>query len=86
MMAIAGIYLIYLFFNKKSNLPKWYFGLALVSTILIIINAYVASLLVPGLEAFDSETMKEIARSVVPLIIWSPYLIYSQRSKDTFVN
>lgn len=86
MMAIAGIYLIYLFFNKKSNLPKWYFGLALVSTILIIINAYVASLLVPGLEAFDPETMKEIARSVVPLIIWSPYLIYSQRSKDTFVN
>ena len=85
-MIIGGLYLIYLFFNKKSNLPKWYLGLALFSTVFIIIDAYVVSLLVSGVEAFDSETMKEIARSFASLIIWSPYLIYSQRSKDTFVN
>tara|TARA_R110002167_G_scaffold365761_1_gene591351 strand:+ start:1054 stop:1530 length:477 start_codon:yes stop_codon:yes gene_type:complete len=85
-MIIGGFYLIYLFFNKKSNLPKWYFGLALFSTLFIVLDAYVVSLLVSGVEVFDSETMEEIARSFASLIIWSPYLIYSQRSKDTFVK
>jgi hypothetical protein len=85
-MIIGGVYLIFLFFNKKSNLPKWYFGLALFSTIFIVLDAYVVSLLISGVEAFDSETMKEIARTFVSLLIWSPYLIYSQRSKDTFLN
>lgn len=86
LMTIGGIYLVYLFFKKKHNLPKWYFGLALFSTLFIVLDAYVVSLLVSGVDAFDSETVKEIARSAVALIIWSPYLIYSQRSKDTFVN
>jgi hypothetical protein len=85
-MIIGGMYLIYLFFNKKSNLPKWYFGLALFSTLFIVLDAYVVSLLVSGVEAFDAETLKEIARSFAALIIWSPYLIYSQRSRDTFIN
>jgi hypothetical protein len=85
-MIIGGLYLIYLFFNKKSNLPKWYLGLALFSTSFIVLDAYIVSLLVSGVEVFDSETLREIARSFASLIIWSPYLIYSQRSKDTFVN
>ncbi|MCP4986689.1 MAG: DUF2569 domain-containing protein [Colwellia sp.] len=85
-MVLLGIYLVYLFFTKKATLPKWYFGLALFSTVFIVIDAYIVTLVVPDMEVFNSETMKELGHSLVRLLIWSPYLLFSQRSKDTFLN
>ena len=86
MMVFIGIYLIYLFFTKKSSFPKWYFGLALFSTVFIVVDAYIVTLVVPDIEVFDTETMKELARSLAGLLIWSPYLLLSERSKDTFIK
>jgi len=85
-MVLLGFYLAYLFFTKKTALPRWYLGLALFSSVFIMIDAYLVTLVVPNMDVFDAETMKELGRSLVSLLIWSPYLIYSQRSKDTFVN
>lgn len=84
--ALLGIYLAYLMFTKKAVFPKWYFGLAVFSTGFIIIDAYIVSLLVPEIQMFDSETLQEIGRSMITLCIWTPYLFYSQRSKETFVS
>lgn len=83
---IIGFYLIYLFFMKKKLLPVWYFGAALFSACFIALDSYVVSLLLPEIEVFDKETVKELIGSIFALCIWSPYLFYSQRAKDTFVN
>ena len=85
-LVLIGIYLAYLFFTKKAALPKWYFGVALFSAVFILIDAYIVTLVLPDMEVFDSETLKEFGRSLVSLLVWSPYLLFSQRSKDTFVN
>lgn len=85
-MILLGLYLAYLFFTKKTALPKWYFGLALFSTIFILLDSYMVTLVIPDTEVFDSETLKEFGRSLVSLLVWSPYLLFSQRAKDTFVN
>ncbi|KGY13911.1 hypothetical protein NM22_00110 [Vibrio tubiashii] len=83
---LLGIYLAYLMFTKKAAFPKWYFGLAVFSTCFIVIDAYIVSLLVPELQMFDSETVQEMGRSMITLCLWTPYLFYSQRSKETFVS
>jgi len=85
-MVLFGLYLAYLFFTRKKGVPIWYFGLALFSSVFIIIDAYLVTLVIPSMEVFDVETIKELGRSLVSLLIWSPYLIYSKRSKETFVN
>lgn len=83
---ILGLYLAYLFFTKKASLPKWYLGLALCSSVFIVVDAYIVTLVLPEAEVFDQETLKEFFRSLVSLLIWSPYLLLSQRAKDTFIN
>jgi len=85
-LVLSGAYLIFLLFAKCASLPKWYFGLALFSSIFILIDAYMVTLVVPDMEVFDADTMKEFGRSLFSLLIWSPYLFYSQRAKETFIN
>jgi len=81
-----GLYLAYLFFTKKVTLPRWYFGLAISSSLFILIDAYVISIVIPDTAMFDPETRKEFFRSLISLFIWSPYLFFSQRAKDTFIQ
>ncbi|CAH0525782.1 DUF2569 domain-containing protein [Vibrio hippocampi] len=83
---IIGICLIYLFFTKKRSFPKWYFGLALCSMLFIFLDAYAISFLLPDIEMFDAETTKEIFRRLVWLFVWSPYLFFSKRAKNTFIK
>ncbi|RYV01239.1 DUF2569 domain-containing protein [Shewanella sp. OPT22] len=86
LMLIASFYLIFLFFSKQKSLPKWYFGLSVFTTVFIILDAYAITLVLPDMEVFDSETTREVARTLFSLLIWSPYLLFSERSKNTFIN
>ena len=85
-LLVASIYMAILFFSKKSNFPKWFAALSIVSAIFILLDAYVASIVMPGIPMFDSETSKEFGRSLVSCLIWTPYLFLSQRSKETFIR
>jgi hypothetical protein len=85
-IALIDLYLIYLFFTKKINLPKWYLIAAVFSISFIIFDAYVVSFLTSSNEVFDLDTLKEMGGSLFAVLIWTPYLFYSQRSKNTFVN
>jgi len=85
LLLVLSAYFVYLFFSKKASVPFWYFGLALFSCIFIVIDAYLVTFILPEVEMFDAETLGELARSLFALLIWSPYLFLSQRSKDTFI-
>jgi len=85
-LILLSIYLFYLFFAKQSCLPKWYFGTKLFSVLFILVDAFIVTMILPEMKIFDSETIKELASSLFGLFVWSPYLLYSQRSKLTFVN
>lgn len=83
---LVSIYLVLLFFGKKSNFPKWYASISLFSVIFLLIDSYILTLIVPTTLMFDVETIKELSKSLISLFIWTPYLFLSQRSKETFVN
>jgi len=83
---LSTIYMVYLFFAKKSSFPKWYIALALFSFFIIIADSYALKLLMPNEEVFDHDTMKELSRSLFTIAIWVPYMLVSKRVKATFVN
>jgi len=83
---IASLYLIYLFFTKKSFFPKLYIWLIVISLIFIPLDAIVASSIFSDVQAFDAETMKELMRTIIVGIIWIPYMLISKRVKATFIH
>lgn len=82
---LASLYLVYTFFKKYSHFPQWYGLLSFASVIFLLVDAYFASLLIDGVDMFDRETISELFRVLVSLLIWTPYLLISSRSKETFV-
>lgn len=85
LLTTVTVYVAYLFFTKKAVFPKWYFALVLSSATLILLSSYAATIVMPNLELFDSGTLRELARSLIGVFVWAPYLFFSQRAKDTFV-
>ena len=76
----------YKFFTKSKDFPKWYIGIALFSTIFIILDAYAIKLVLPDEPVFDADTTKELMRSMFMLFVWGSYLLLSKRVKETFVK
>jgi hypothetical protein len=82
---LASIYVAYLFFSKKKEFPTWYAGLALISIVFILVDAFLVTLILPEIPIFDSDTISALIPSLGAIVIWTPYLFLSQRSKETFV-
>ncbi|MCP9495012.1 MAG: DUF2569 domain-containing protein [Pyrinomonadaceae bacterium MAG19_C2-C3] len=85
-LILASLYMAYLFFSKKTNFPKWYIGIACFSLVFVIIDAFAMKLVMPDEPIFDSDTIKELLRSLFAVIIWVPYMLVSKRVKATFVS
>ena len=87
---LCSIYLIFLFFAKKTFFPKFFIWLALGSLVFVIVDAIVAGMIfkdiLPDEPFFDPETIKEIVRMSIQVIIWVPYIMISKRVKATFVK
>ncbi len=89
----SAVYLIFLFFKRSKNFPKYYVLLLITSVVYLVLDYVIFfSLTVPSDEMkqiFDealSEQIIEIGRSVVPAIIWGLYMVKSKRVKATFVE
>ena len=85
-LILLSIYLIYLFFWKKTTFPKLYILLLLSSLAFIIIDAFLVKIASPNDPVFDPETTKTIIRLGVTAAIWVPYMRMSKRVKATFIN
>ena len=85
-MAALSIYLIYLFFSKHYLFPKLYIILAALSIIFIILDTWLANIVLPNKPMFDPETTREFVRILITALIWVPYILFSRRVKATFVE
>jgi hypothetical protein len=83
---IALIYLIYLFITKSKNFPKLFIAIGVVSVIGLIVDSYLVTLVIASAELFDAETAKELAKTIVGYGVWIPYMLKSERVKNTFVK
>jgi hypothetical protein len=76
----------YKFFTKSSNFPKWYIGIAVFSLVFIVADAFAIKLILPNESVFDPDTIKELMRSVIMVVVWVPYMLVSKRVKATFIK
>jgi len=79
-----SIFLIYLLFTKKPSFPKFFIGITIFSLVFILVDAWVATLLIPNIPMFDPDTINEVARASIGVFIWVPYMLMSKRVKETF--
>jgi hypothetical protein len=81
---LAAFCLIYLFFSKSRHFPKYFITFMLLNLGFILIDAWLGGILTEE-PVFDPDTLQEIKRIVIPSLIWIPYMLLSQRVKETFV-
>jgi hypothetical protein len=79
-------YIGYLFFTKKSVFPKWYIGILIFTLIFILVDTLAIKAVLPDEPLFDPDTLKELGRTLVAVLIWVPYMLVSKRVKATFVK
>lgn len=85
---VFSILLVFLFFYRRSILPKFAILFYSVTTIILLIDTAAAFQLNPELysEAERQSSWKEIFRSFISAAIWIPYFLLSTRVKETFTN
>lgn len=82
----VSLYLIYLFFSRHYLFPRFFIGLVLASVIVIPLDAWLVTFVLPHEPMFDPETTREFARVLVFGFIWVPYMLVSRRVRATFVE
>ncbi|MDP2638160.1 MAG: DUF2569 domain-containing protein [Candidatus Levybacteria bacterium] len=90
---IFGIYLLYLYFKKNRNFPKYYIIVQIVSVAYVLLDYLsVASLTVPTQELQKaindvlSQSSGTIGQAIIGSIIWVTYMKKSKQVKATFIN
>lgn len=90
---IASLYILYLYFKKSVNFPKYYIILLIASAVYTAIDhLLLASLTAPTPEQQKaitdalSQNSGEVGKSIFFAIIWVSYIIKSKKVKATFVN
>ena len=82
----ASIYLIYLFFKKMSKFKLYFIIYLAMSAILTILLTVWLVLLVPTINLLKEIDFTVIIGAIIPALIWIPYIIYSKRVRNTFIN
>ena len=85
-LVLAWIFVVVLFFSKKKEFPKWFIGTLLFNLAFILIDALAVKSVLPNEPVFDAETVKEVGRTLIYMVIWVPYMLVSKRVKTTFVK
>ncbi|MFB3164707.1 DUF2569 family protein [Neobacillus sp. 179-J 1A1 HS] len=78
-LLVFNLFLIYLYFTKHKEFPKAYIYLNISMAIIIMSFDFISAL--SGAVVYFENT----AGAVISLILWSAYLLNSQRVKETFV-
>ncbi len=85
-LALTWLFIAFLFLTKKRLFPKWYIGILVFTLAFMLVDAVAIKAVLPNEEIFDPDTIKELARTLVTMLIWVPYMLMSKRVKATFVK
>ena len=83
-IVVAWLYVIYLFFTRRSSFPKWFVAVVLANLIsqiaVLVISATVFNV------APSSTDYRDVGRMVLYALIWITYVSVSRRVRYTFTH
>lgn len=80
------IWLAFLFFTKRRELPRMYISWLGLSCVLQMTDIFLGSFVPSVAEQQDGGAYTELAKSAISAAIWIPYFLKSKRVKNTFIN
>ena len=86
LLIFTWLFIAFLFFMKKKIFPKVYISVLIFTFVFIILDAFAIKMVLPNEAVFDKDTLKEMARSIIGMAIWIPYMLISKRVKATFIK
>ncbi len=84
--------LLVLLLSRRHGFPRFYVAWAVADLLLVIADLALARVLFADVYAhgsapfFDADTVRNITRSLLTVLIWVPYMLLSRRVRNTFVN
>jgi len=81
---IFAIILLVLFFRKSRLLPKLMISYLILNLMFVVGDFFFADLIPAVAEHSNSQSAKELGRSIIGAVIWVPYFLVSKRVKQTF--
>lgn len=85
-LVLVSLALIALFFRRSRRFPKLYIAFLVAGLLFIGLDTWLASIVLPDEPLLDPETARELARSLIAVVIWVPYMLRSKRVANTFVR
>ena len=82
---VAQLWLLVLFFKRSQSFPKLFVWVALLNLPFILVDAWLGSFVITEEPMIGPDTAKELARSVVTIAIWVPYMRVSRHVRNIFV-
>lgn len=85
-LILLSIYLLFLFFTKSKKFPKNYIFISLFIILYIPVDAFLVTTIVPNANVVDGEMVKSFFQTLISGAIWIPYMMKSERVKNTFIE
>jgi hypothetical protein len=82
----ASLHLLALYYRKSARFPLRYMIFLAANLAFILIDAAAVKLVLPNEPILDPDTTKEVLRAAIGAGIWIPYMLLSERVKNTFVR
>jgi len=86
LLLLGWIYSAYLLLARKTLFPKSFILMLLASLIYALVYPLPILWIKPGVPVFTQAMLYEIARWVILLGVWIPYMQRSERVKNTFIG
>ncbi len=89
---ICPIVLLVLLFQKKRSFPRLFVGWAMVFAVFAVINRLAAILMFGGIlsdawrQLLSPSNLQSLILSILPVVIFIPYMLKSRRVRNTFVQ
>ncbi|NHZ65916.1 DUF2569 domain-containing protein [Massilia genomosp. 1] len=83
---IGSIVLFCQFFGKQRGFPRLFIATQILSILFYFGYTIALHLMLPGRPLLDTDSIVALLQTVVPPLIWIPYMLKSERIKQTFVE